>query len=77
MSAVFFEDLRKDKNFAHTSVSVSVENKNKCTEEIAYKGFFQRDTCIKGLIWPPLEPKTESCFSSISIDWFIRRITQV
>ena len=23
----------------------------------------QRGTCIKGLFWPPLEPKTESCFS--------------
>ena len=29
--------------------------------------------CIKGLIWP----KSESCFSPISSDWFIRRITQV
>ena len=28
----------------------------------------QRGTCIKGLFWPPLEPKTESCFSSY---WFI------
>ena len=33
--------------------------------------------CIKGLIWPPLEPKTENCFSPISFDWFIRRITEV
>ena len=32
---------------------------------------------IKGLIWPPLEPKTENCFSPISFDWFIRRITEV
>ena len=37
----------------------------------------QRAKCIKGLIWPPLEPKSESCFSSISSDWFMRRITQV
>ena len=22
----------------------------------------KRATCIKGLLWPPLEPKTESCF---------------
>ena len=22
----------------------------------------QRDTCIKGLFWQPLEPKTENCF---------------
>ena len=34
-------------------------------------------TCIKGLIWPPLEPKTENCFSQISFDWFIRRMTEV
>ena len=32
--------------------------------------------CIKGLFWPPLEPKTESCFSPISSYWFIR-IAQV
>ena len=37
----------------------------------------RRATCIKGLIWPPLEPKNESYFSPISSDWFIRRITQV
>ena len=37
----------------------------------------QRGTCIKGLIWPPLEPKTESYFSSISSYWFIRRMIQV
>ena len=34
-------------------------------------------TCIKGLFWPPLEPKTENCFSPISFNWFIRRITEV
>ena len=34
----------------------------------------QRDTCIKGLFLPPLEPKTECCFSPISSYWFIRRI---
>ena len=33
--------------------------------------------CIKGLIWPPLEPKTKNCFSPISFDWLIRRITEV
>ena len=32
---------------------------------------------LKGLIWPPLEPKTESCFTPISSYWFIRRIAQV
>ena len=37
----------------------------------------QRGTCIKGLFWPPLEPKTEKCFSPISFDRFIRRITEV
>ena len=37
----------------------------------------QRGTCIKGLIWPPLEPKTESCFSSISSCWLIRRMVQM
>ena len=37
----------------------------------------KRGTCIKGLFWPPLEPKTESCFSPISSYWFIRRIAQV
>ena len=37
----------------------------------------QRGMCIKGLFWPPLEPKTESCFSPISSFWFIRRIAQV
>ena len=26
----------------------------------------ERGMCIKGLFWPPLEPKTESCFSPIS-----------
>ena len=33
--------------------------------------------CIKGLIWPHLEQKTENCFSQISFDWFIRRMTEV
>ena len=33
--------------------------------------------CIKGLFWPPLEPKTENCFSPISFDWFIRGISGV
>ena len=37
----------------------------------------ERGTCIKGQIWPPLEPKTESCFSPISPYWFIRRMVQV
>ena len=37
----------------------------------------KRGTCIKGVFWPPFEPKTENCFSPISLDWFIRRITEV
>ena len=37
----------------------------------------ERGTCIKGLFWPPLESKTENCFSPLSFDWFIRRITEV
>ena len=34
---------------------------------------YQRATCIKGIIWTPLEPKTENCFSPISPYLFIRR----
>ena len=30
----------------------------------------------EGLIRPPLEPKTESCFSPISSGWLFRRITR-
>ena len=30
-----------------------------------------------GIIWLPLEPKAESHFSQISLDWLIRRITQI
>ena len=29
----------------------------------------QRCTCIKGVFWPPFEPKTENCVSSISSDF--------
>ena len=36
-----------------------------------------KGTCIKGQFWPPLEPKTESCFSPISLKWFIRGMVQV
>ena len=39
--------------------------------------FTKRGMCIEGLFWPPLESKTENCFSQISFDWFIRRITEV
>ena len=39
--------------------------------------WIQRGTYIKGLFWPPLEQKIESCFSPISSYWFIRRIAQV
>ena len=37
----------------------------------------ERATCINAQIWPPLEPKTANCVSSVSSNWFIRRITQV
>ena len=37
----------------------------------------ERGACIKGLFWPPLESSTENCFSSISFDRFIRRLTEV
>ena len=37
----------------------------------------QRGTCIKGLKWPPIEQKTEICFSQISLDLFIRRMAEV
>ena len=42
-----------------------------------YRDFSKRGTCIKGQIWPPLEPKTESCFSPIIPNGFIRRMVQV
>ena len=32
----------------------------------------KRATYMKGLIWPPLKQITESCFSPISSNWFIR-----
>ena len=54
-----------------------------CSKAIAgcnnswYKSLQKRGTCIKGLFWPPLEPKTESCLSPISSYWFIKRIAQV
>ena len=32
---------------------------------------------MKGLKWPPLEQKTEICFSQISLDSFIRRMAEV
>ena len=48
---------------------------------LGYKTFLnpqhERGACIKGLFWPPLEQKTESCFSPISSYWFIRGIAQV
>ena len=39
----------------------------------------QRGTgmCIKGLFGPPLEPKTENCFSSTSFDWLFGGISEV
>ena len=38
---------------------------------------FKRGMCIKGLKWPPLEQKTEICFSQISLVSFIRRKAEV
>ena len=37
----------------------------------------QRGKYIKGLIWPPIVPKTENCISPIPFHWFIRRLTDV
>ena len=37
----------------------------------------ERGMCIMGLIWPPLELKTENCFSQNYFDWFTRRMTEV
>ena len=42
-----------------------------------YVNKVQKGMCIKGLNWPPLELKTENCFSQISFDWFVRRMTEV
>ena len=33
--------------------------------------------CIKQGFWPPLKPKTESYFTTFSLDCFIRQMTQV
>ena len=38
---------------------------------------FERGMCIKGLICPPLELKTENCFSQNYFDPFTRRMTEV
>ena len=36
-----------------------------------------KELCFKGLIWLPLKPKNVSYFSPISVDWFMRRVSQV
>ena len=56
-----------------------VSTKQQSAISISPDVLIERGTCIKGLfwLWPPLEPKTESCFSPISSYWFIRRIAQV
>ena len=41
---------------------------------IEFMFHFQSGRCIKELIWPPLDPKAESCFSAVSSNWFIRRM---
>ena len=62
--------MRKENNFE----GIKMINCQEYTTPICQS---ERGTCIKGLIWPPLEPKTENCFSQISFDWFIRRMTEV
>ena len=37
----------------------------------------QRTTCIIQGFWPPLKPKIKSVFTTLSLDCFIRRMTQV
>ena len=49
---------------------------NMVYEMLVYTVNSERSRCIKGLFWPPPEPKSESCFSPISSDWFIKRITK-
>ena len=60
------------KNFILEGIKFILENNYFCFND---KYFFterrhsnenQRGTCLKGKIWPLLEPKTESCFSPIS-----------
>ena len=49
-----------------------------CRLWISWEKFDQKGYVhYKGQIWPPLEPKTESCFSPISSNLFIRRMAQV
>ena len=38
----------------------------KFPKKLLVNRLLERGTCIKGLFWPPLEPKTENCFSPIS-----------
>ena len=74
----------KDELFAYSLDWSIVDQVSGLVWPRGYKTFFlfssiehERATCIKGQIWPPLEPKIESCFSPISSYWFIRRIAQV
>ena len=53
------------------------ESKIQLTMCISFHDNLQRGKCIKGLFWPPLEPKIEDCISPISSYWFIRRKAQV
>ena len=55
--------------------SVSPDLGSNCLQRLS--AYHKRGTCIKGLFWPPLEPKTESCFLPISSYWFVRRIAKV
>ena len=59
------------------TLSCEQDNLNKISLTLPKESPFERGMCIKGLIWPPLEPKTENCFSQISFDWFVRNMTEV
>ena len=61
-------------DFGADPVSVSVGVTLSCVKIFMIElvaDWNQGGTCIKGLFWPPLEPKIESCFSPISSYWFV------
>ena len=47
------------------------------SSSLSFETSIERGTCIKGLKWPPLEQKTEICFSQISLDSLSRRMAEV
>ena len=71
---VLYCQAMKAQAYTHTHLSLFCLH-TQSMDVVDYSG--QRGTCIKGLFWPPIEPKTENCFSPISFNWFIRRITEV